>query len=440
MAFLPRWLKPVSLSLAAVLVFGSVAPRSALAQDKVMHAGEGPERLIIEKDWQKEAPEEFRIFQAARRGDPSATLTPEIIDHAAQWFAYRFTHAENQEPKLGSQGLHAIFKEAQEQIVNPRDRSTTPGQQAYMEAFGPKFAARLHEVMKNPKVIARLNAAILLAQLAASGQEEAADFLAEAIADPKENDAVKLHAFHGLRNFFALGQGDNPTPFKTKAKEARCVAALLDYLNGNPRSGGRRGGDPHEAAAVHYVRAEAIAALGQTRYPAVARTVEKKTVIERPTALALLKVIRKDGVRPTPNMKEQINAVVALCQLQARSLPQYHVDYAAHQIGRFVIEFVAAYNSRKPQEKGEAWKLDAARLLQALTALRADTEELRPAGKYVDSLVRQAEPLLRDIVETKNSTPNPTTLRDWLAANPPRPPLYEGMETAVVHESRPQED
>jgi hypothetical protein len=430
-----RWLMPVCLSVTAALVSLSIAATSARAQAKVLHAGEGPDRLVLDKEWPKDAPEEFRLFQALRRGDPSASASPEVIDHAAQWFAYRFTHAEYQEPKLGGQGMHTLFKEAQEQIVNSRDRSATATQQAFMEAFGPRFTARLQEVVKNPKAIARLNAVMLLAQLAAAGQEEAADVLAEVIADSKENDGIKLHAFRGLRDFFALGQGDNPTPFKTKEKEARCIAALLDYLSRRPA--GRRGADPKEVAALHYVRAEAIAALGQTRYPAVARTVEKKTVIERPTALTLLRVIRKDGVTPPPSLKEQVNAVVALCQLQAHALRQYNPDYAAHHIGRFLVDFFTQDNSRKPQAKGESWKLDAARLLQALAAFRADTEDLRPAGKYVDSFVRQAEPLLHQIIEGK-MPPDPTRLRGWLDANTPRPLLYEGMESAVVRESRPR--
>src|SRR5258708_2568647 len=56
---------------------------------RLRSAGEGQERLIPE-DWSKNAAE-MKQFQEIRKG----TLPPtrgEVLDHAAQWYAYRLTH------------------------------------------------------------------------------------------------------------------------------------------------------------------------------------------------------------------------------------------------------------------------------------------------------------------------------------------------------------
>src|ERR1700746_2938463 len=84
--------------LLAVLA-GAILPSHLLAQgQEKVHAGEGQERLILDKDWSKEG-EELKTFQAYRQGNQSAAISPEILEHGAQWFAYRFTHEDYQKPK-----------------------------------------------------------------------------------------------------------------------------------------------------------------------------------------------------------------------------------------------------------------------------------------------------------------------------------------------------
>src|SRR5262249_53900679 len=149
-------------------------------------------------------------------------------------------------------------------------------QKRFIDEFGKLFAQRLHEVVKNPKAIARVNAAIILAKLAATGVEDAAMILVEIIQDDKENNGVKLYAFRGLKELFASGRGQSPfPPRKDDDPEAKCIQALLDYVSREPKV--EQDATPEELAAINYVRSEAIAALGYTRLPAKADVVKGKT-------------------------------------------------------------------------------------------------------------------------------------------------------------------
>ena len=53
-----------------------------------------------------------------------------------------------------------------------------------------------------------------------------------------------------------------------------------------------------------------VAALGQTRFPSFEKQVGKKVTIERKTALALLRIVRKDGTPIPPSLSEQVNAAI----------------------------------------------------------------------------------------------------------------------------------
>jgi hypothetical protein len=399
----------------------------AQRQEK-LHAGEGQERLVPDsKDWGKDS-EEMKTFQSYRQGNPAAPVTPEILEHGAQWYAYRFTHEEFQRPKTsGAKEMHDLLKDALDQVVDPKDpRSPSPGQLQFKDSFDKKFIARLREVTKNPKPVARVNAVIVLARLAATGDEEAIGPLLDVIRDEKENDGIKMHAFRGIRDFFALGQGDNPSPFRSKDLEGQCIVALLDFLNRAPAAGSEDA-PAEEKAAMHYIRRDAVAALGETRYPASSKTENKKVTIERPTALTLLRIMRKDKVNPPPTLEEQVNAAVGLCRLKTRTLEQYHVDYTAQQIGLFLVDFTVQANS-KP--KGVPWKLFAARLSRGLEDLQNDVQG-RQEAKYVNNIVELGNELVKAILA--GTSPNPEKLAAWLDQNKPsKAMVYEGMPDSVV--------
>jgi hypothetical protein len=404
----------------------------AWAQARGSSSKTGQARLVPPVDWLP-SQDEVRTFEAMKKGDLPATGSDarKVLDHAAQWYAYRFTQQEHQDST--SKGMQTLRKEAGDQILNPHDkqRRLSPQQVTFAGEFGRVYTDRLREVLNNPKLIARMNAAMMLQQLAATGLEQSTDALVEILRKPEENDAVKLWALRGLGDFFALGSNDLPDAFHDKEREARCIQALLDYLT--EKSKGPADLPPDEAAALSYVRNEALIALGRTRLPAFEKLVGMKYVLERPTALVLLRFLARDGVTPLPSMKEQVSAAVALCQLRASWCKEYQADYPAYFVGRFLVEFLQHYNTDREQKR-EPWKLYAMKLSQALNGWKTELEgpPSNSAFSYVGALVGQADALLVDILEGK-LTPAPTDLNNWLARNPPKNnSVYKGDAAAVV--------
>src|SRR5205814_9294276 len=127
---------------------------------------------------------------------------------------------------------------------------------------------------------------------------------------------------------------------------------------------------PEEEQGIRFVRREVIRALGQTRYTAAGPAGKEVS-----PAWALLRVARRNGVEPEPNVMEQVEAAIGICQLQPKLTKDYNVDYAAYQVGEFVVDF-AGYsinpNQLPPSNNGVgiAWKIQAARLSVALDRLR----------------------------------------------------------------------
>src|SRR5207248_1806440 len=169
---------------------------------------------------------------------------------------------------------------------------------------------------------------------------------------------------------------------------------------------------------------------------AVSKVVAKTTHLERLTALALLRVLRKDGIEPEPSLAEQVEAAVGVCQLHSKELDQYNPDYAAYQIGRFIVEFVSAYNNPQKENK-DPWKIYAHHLSHALAVMNADLSN--PPGSehaaYVAKLSEQANQLLDPIWKSNQANVNPNNLSGWLDQNPPKSQsVYKGMPDAVIRE------
>ena len=58
----------------------------------------------------------MKQFQELRKGG-SLAKKDEVLDHAAQWYAYRLSHTEHQDPKPSSKGMHDLVREALDQII-----------------------------------------------------------------------------------------------------------------------------------------------------------------------------------------------------------------------------------------------------------------------------------------------------------------------------------
>src|SRR5207244_262857 len=103
-------------------------------------------------------------------------------------------------------------------------------------------------------------------------------------------------------------------------------------------------------------------------------------------------------------------------------------DYAAEQIGRFVVEMAGQYQTERDRRP---WKIYSARLQDALEAMKADAAkgESKEAAAYVAGVANQCAVLLRVIDQGKDALVPQDTLRDWLNANAAKnTTVYAGVE------------
>src|SRR5271167_4362677 len=89
----------------------------------------------------------------------------------------------------------------------------------------------------------------------------------------------------------------------------------------------------------------------------------------------------------------------------------YQPDYAAHQVGLFVVDFIKRYGAEKqvnPDKPTEPWKYDASRLIEALDMMNAQAK-----NAHVTLVVDKSKELLTKI-EKALQAPNSTDLAELL--------------------------
>jgi hypothetical protein len=368
-----------------------------------------------------------------------------VIDLFAKWLIYRFTWKAKYQDDPG--GMNKLYNEFDGELSTFAKKDFKDINRVFVDKLGKKLILHAKEVLgseadklpPNDKPIARVNVARVLARLAAEpGQEEVADVFVELLKDKDQNPGVLYWAVVGLRDLLAQGQprlDDRlglipPVPMKDKEREARCIRALIGFIerklpvtDATPRG---------EVRAWQWLRREAVRGLGASRYPAL---VDDKKAITAPTALVLLRVLRKEGLTPPPDLDEQLEAAVGLARLESKLYDGYQPDYTAHEIGLFVSEF----GSRNLNEGGEkGWKVMAARLTDALAGpigFKADADKnIKDAEtkKYIETMVTKCVGDVLKPVENK-ATPKAAEFGDWIGkAMPKSETVYRGVPEAKV--------
>lgn len=352
-----------------------------------------------------------------------------LLEKAAKWYVNRVTWVEFQikEPNVTEKRtMNDIFLEFNSGVVDQKGRNRKDEQDAFMSAYSKALKPCIKEIVANPeqKQIARINAARMLARLGECGQDEVADLLVETLESKGQIEAVRFWALRGLRGLFANGFKQDKRG-ETLPEMARCITAVQNFLT---RPMPIPADSPQEEKdAYHYLRREAIRALGESRWPGVADSSGK--VVGTPTALLLLKVLAKDGVQPEPSFSERLEAAIGLCQLQSRGLANYQPDYAAQFVGRLIVDFGVAYDAELgAMVKSRAWKQDSLRLEDALNTLKNDPLK----DKYVADFQTNAEKVLRR-VQQLNSKAQANDLRNWLDTHPPKSDrLFKDMSNSSV--------
>src|SRR5438105_7705274 len=99
-----RWFRHllVATALLGLEAFLTADPAPAQAPK-----GPGAQRLMPAKDFTKEGRDDAQRFQTMRRGD--AAPQKDVIDRAAQWYAYRLTWTEFQDTgRVGEKSIKEI--------------------------------------------------------------------------------------------------------------------------------------------------------------------------------------------------------------------------------------------------------------------------------------------------------------------------------------------
>jgi hypothetical protein len=416
------------------LVFGFLFPGKVQAQRK---GGDGDAHKIVEE---LKADQKNRLL-ALHNGKYAVTeadkeLDKGVLDKAAKYYAYRLTNPVYHFQKFGesSQPMDSLVQETVKLIPDLKKSSSkqdvAQNQLVFTREFSSRLAKYLLEVLDNPRLIARVNAARILAKLGETGQEELADPFCQVIEDKNQFDGVKLYALMGLKNLFlALPEGVfNPRNAKAEERELHSIKTLIEFIHRKPSYEAKA--SEEEKEAFRYVRREAIRALGHARKPVVIRM----RVAEARPALELLKIVVKEGLDPEPSISEQVEAAVGICQLQTKNVDKYQPDYAAYFIGRLAVDFAGRFEQERGQESKIDYKYYGYLLKEALAGWKTEADGKIP---YLNDMIAKATPVLNNVVQSNNRADH-LNLTQWLDQKKPESKeLYKNDPQSTVKPAAP---
>jgi hypothetical protein len=373
------------------------------------------------------------LLRGKTPADPSDNTHVEALDLAAKVDTYHvyLDHLEVPDPKKTNRpSIDRVFKDF-EGIVTGLEKGKE-ATKAAAEIYRDKVRLHALEVIQFDKAasVHKIHNARILAEIAKLGQPQLADTLLTVLKDYKQNDGVRYYALRGLRNLLTLSQPMQP--LLSKDQEAKCAEAILDFLE--HKQGPPKGAAPEEIDGFCLLRREAIRALAQIHTPAVSDKV-------RP-ALALARFAGADGsIQPPPRIDERMEAALGLARMQSAQDKEYQADYAAWQIGRCLGAFAQkAANDEKgkegERERTRPWKIDAYRLSEALSVLKA----VNGKNTYVAAVADRGTRLLKEIMQGNKASTNDVTWFMTPQSDPPSKELFKGAaDTVVKPEEAPAE-
>jgi len=307
-----------------------------------------------------------------------------VLDLGAKYYAYRLQWNAYRDDPIE---LTKRITELKNDVITPLMSSSKTSPET-LKYLGPQLYLRYKEVLDLDFVNFRtsvLHAALCLPELARLKQDDIGKLLTEVAADKDRHDAVKLHAFKGMREYFPLQpitDDDDLTVASIKARKARDTArveALTNFIEMKRPTPSDKG----ELDAIRFVRREAIQTLAQAQAPAVA-ALKKKGEVEGGVAPTLMRVLIKDGIEPEPSLQEKIEAALGLCHLKVGSVQAYEPEMGVYLVGRLLDEFVRTYSGEwgnlKKQVPRVAWKIQSERLRLGLEEMEKNCKETKAAA------------------------------------------------------------
>lgn len=417
---------------AAVLLLTSV-------QEAHAQADQPRGRLNVDFDRQSD-----KSFQTLINQWDEPKLGPRetnLIDLAAKHHAYRLTWIElHNAPGAMAKVVGDVDYLIQQFQANAKKGARNDN---VRQQFLRQLVERIKEVMGTPWLIARVNGARMLAVVAEYNFPEVAGALVEVVQDDKQHDAVRYYAFQGLRKVYEQAQLPDAAPMKNREREANAVLAALKVVGRKLPANLPR----EEKEGARLFRREALRFLAQTRSPVVMDD-KNKQVRERPALVLLRAVAQPEGLSPEARLDEQVEAAVGLARMQTRLAPDYQPDYAVHHLSGFVVRLAERYQ-KDSKDTVEPWRIHAARLSEALEAMRQDSAKVKDKDmvRYVEEAVKRAAPIL--VAIEQNRTPNPSNLNSWLISTPSKSTMLfrdvpesaiKPMEAELKTEEKPPSD
>jgi hypothetical protein len=382
------------------------------------------------------------LFNGKATADPKDKDHVEAVEVAAKEVTYYLYWDSVTRPAQGKMAGYVDTFDSRLQQMTKYKAATEVFQQMYVR----QVVERAAEVIQRGKPIACVNAARILAliperrmergvlqadkawvsEVAPRLAEGNGEYLAETcltlLNDPRANQGVKYYLFHTLASLVRLPK-QNPQLLKKETEEKAVLAAMkfVDKPVPFPRATPRG-----EVEGYKVLRGEAVKVVAASSVPLLADK-------QRP-AWTLAKVAGADkGVVPAPRLDERIEAAIGLARMTAASAKSADLEpaYASLQVARAVLLFADLANKNtttdnKPSTRARPWKVDAARLGEAIEELKATAKD-----PYTQGVVKEMLPVLAEI--EKGAQGQSQNLGDWLTRNEcPAKTLFKGAPETTV--------
>ncbi len=391
---------------AALLVLAG----TAAAQAPTLNDGND----ALEKKY-REVHETYRkLFTGSEAFDSKSPQHLDAVDVAAKRSTYRYVLEAGAEREPGK--LNNMFRDFEtdlRDIDRCKDKSPELG-----KIYGKNVMTHALEVLNFPsaKPVARVNAARVLARLTVLGQGELTDALVEVLRTPRKQedgrDGVRYWILRGLHDMLSL-----PPQTPPLFDEEKVAMALLEFLDEKPFVSAAA--PQEEIEGFRMLRREAVRALAQTHAPMLKNKAMPALVLARFAG-------NDERIQPPPRLDERLEASLGLARMRpSKQVPNYQPDYAMQQIGLFLAYFGNMANTNREKkfafERLRPWKVDAVRLAEALTALKAEVKDpyvakavdigLRITGAVRDRAVAAAGDLA-SFLDPMNAAPNQQLFKD----------------------------
>ncbi len=329
-----------------------------------------------------------------------------VAEAAAQYYLYRVTHRlEKKESDQVQHNFNDVVAAAM--AVDLTSKKAKPNRE-YIDLLGPKLVEAMTQVLdrdakKDPTTV--VHASMMLQTMAKLKQDNIGDYLVTLVSKNETHPIVRLYALNGLREYMPITSYDKDANFfakpvlAKKRADSKYVEALTAFIERSFKIDDLPG---DEAAAVYYIRREAIVMLAQASVPAVIAfqkpmKIDGKDVqVEGLVAPTLLKVLAKGALNPPPSLQEKIEASAGLMSMKFNNMSEYNPDLATYLIGRSLVEYMGEYNKDLLNFVGEkkkvpyiAWRTESRRLDAALAQWsktngdKSNAELLNKAAKRV---------------------------------------------------------